>query len=562
MRNPFINALPVYANALANQTGVQVVYGADKTCTTGDVVYITPANSDDPAQRAMTIGKTVHEIGHVKHSDFEILKAMSSAEKMFSNLLEDIFIEKRMIAEFPGTASDLATMVEVLVGEDFFSKPDAEATPSSAIQSYMLYALRSEVLHQIALDQYAQEAKLILASKIPAGAMIRLDALMFQVVDCENSHDVLDLTRAILKMIEDEAKKEEEKEQQQAAQDQNQQSQSGDDGDSDGQETKDDGQSDADAPSGADADGVQAGQESGSGQEGKEAGSAGLKAILGAGESDVMEDVGSYLSRKLDQNAASSTSTSTNVSVHKIVPLNADKKGIDLDAEQNRVNAASNAIKVRTQAMLQTQTMATRHSSMTGNRLAVSGLYRARLDGRVFQKVKEGIKIDTAIMMLVDISTSMNASDVQLACDAALATTLAFDRPGVKTAVAAFPYGAGQCAAVKSWDMRPAAAIPAYKHLKANGGTPMAEAMLLAGIELMKRSEKRKILFVNTDGDPNNADQARWVIDIARKGGIQVMGLGIDADAAAVFGKSNSRRISSIAELPSAMIGMLESAMS
>ena len=541
MRNPFINALPVYANALASQTGVKVVYGADMTCTDHETVYVTAANSEDPSQRAMTIGKVAHEIGHVKHSDAAILPTMTPLDRMFRDVLEDIYIEGKMKAEFPGVSSDLATMVSELVKEGFFATPQEEESAASMIQAYMLYSLRSEVLGQTVLSDFAAEAKAFLASKIPQGAMVKLEALMFQVCDCENSHEVLELAREIIKMLGDEAKKEEEEKKQQQAQQQadgsNDQPAGGDQPDSPGQSGGDDGD----------------GMGDGSVDE-----QTGLQEILGAGESDIKEDVGSYLSRKLDQNAAASDDK-TNVSPFDFQGLKPKAMG-NIDAEKNRVSAATNALKVRAQAMLQTQTLATRHSSLTGMHLNVSSLYRANLDGRVFEKVKEGIKIDTAIFMLVDISTSMNEGAIRLASDAALATTLAFDRPGIKTAVAAFPYFE-KCAVVKTWDMQPAAAIPCYLELRPNGTTPMAEAMMAAGIELMKRREKRKILFVNTDGAPDNIGKANWVVDIARNGGIQVMGLGIACDASKVFGASNSRRIASIAELPSAMVGMLESAM-
>lgn len=193
----------------------------------------------------------------------------------------------------------------------------------------------------------------------------------------------------------------------------------------------------------------------------------------------------------------------------------------------------------------------------------------AATGGPVFVKKIEGQKIDTAFTVLIDCSGSMSGHPLKLACDAALATTLAFDLPEVKSRVLAFPaYVPGEvnpadCAnySVKQWNERPSAPVKDYQWLEAGGGTPLAQAAFGACMELIRRKESRKILLVATDGVPDHIESARWVIDLARASGIQVLGLGIRHDTDSLFGVNSSRRVDSLGELSTAMIDLMSSAM-
>ncbi len=276
-----------------------------------------------------------------------------------------------------------------------------------------------------------------------------------------------------------------------------------------------------------------------------------------------IKDTGDALKEALGQvETPPSSSSSTVPFVNMMFDHKATTNVVDIDAERNRVNAASNALKVRAQSLLQAQTMSTKRSVLMGTKLNVKNLHQAKLGGPVFQKEKKGIAVDTAILILVDRSGSM-ANQIGLATDAALATTMAFQRHDVKTSVFTFPYTRGQegNGVLKSWDEQPTAAISSYQYLGVEGSTPMAEAMMGAGIALMQRPEKRKILLVATDGQPDNPGQAQWVISLARRSGMEVLGLGILCDTSKVFGHLWSGQIDDINNLPTAMIGMLDNIM-
>lgn len=59
----------------------------------------------------------------------------------------------------------------------------------------------------------------------------------------------------------------------------------------------------------------------------------------------------------------------------------------------------------------------------------------------------------------------------------------------------------------------------------AGGGTPTAEAMAIAGYELLKRKEKKKLMFILTDGEPNNEKSVEQVTKELRRKGIKVVAI-------------------------------------
>lgn len=57
------------------------------------------------------------------------------------------------------------------------------------------------------------------------------------------------------------------------------------------------------------------------------------------------------------------------------------------------------------------------------------------------------------------------------------------------------------------------------------GGTPTAEAMAIAGYELNKRKERKKLMFIITDGEPNDRNQVFNMTKDLRKKGIKVVAI-------------------------------------
>lgn len=88
-------------------------------------------------------------------------------------------------------------------------------------------------------------------------------------------------------------------------------------------------------------------------------------------------------------------------------------------------------------------------------------------------------------------------------------------------------------------------------------GTPTDQAIWAARGLLLQRPEPRKILLVVTDGDPNDWDLTDSATSRTMRDGIEIAAIGVQSDAVKRFWKNN-RVISTVADLPAAMFGMME----
>jgi hypothetical protein len=95
--------------------------------------------------------------------------------------------------------------------------------------------------------------------------------------------------------------------------------------------------------------------------------------------------------------------------------------------------------------------------------------------------------------------------------------------------------------------------------ISASGGTPLAPAMLWAGLNLLRQDRSRRVLFVLTDGDPDNAAQCRDVLADLRRLRIEPLGLGVQHDVGHLFAVHG--RVDQLADLPRTVFSMLSRAL-
>lgn len=187
----------------------------------------------------------------------------------------------------------------------------------------------------------------------------------------------------------------------------------------------------------------------------------------------------------------------------------------------------------------------------------------AKVSDRVMRKRIEKIAPNTACHLLIDGSGSMaEANRIQQAVLAASAFAMIMEVCGHKVAVSVFQMpsvsgykvlidagfvdengyaDAARAVAVglryqpvnlyrlKNWNESVSRAIPKLTSASqmCNGGTPMGEAIVMAAKDLASRQEKRKVLMVFGDGQPNDENYARYACKYAERLGLEVVLVGI-----------------------------------
>ncbi|GGP69764.1 hypothetical protein GCM10009347_38710 [Shewanella algicola] len=135
---------------------------------------------------------------------------------------------------------------------------------------------------------------------------------------------------------------------------------------------------------------------------------------------------------------------------------------------------------------------------------------------------------NAAIALLIDKSGSMSDEDMTMANSVAYSLSTALDGiHGVESLVGYYPVIGNQedmLGIVKSFEEKKSAQgfnIDSY------GTTPTADAITSATSLLMSRGEPRKLLFVITDGSPDNVALTEKAIEEATALGVKVFGIGI-----------------------------------
>ena len=555
-------ALPVVAGFITDKTHIPVIRG-ERASTDGVAIYLPRRSELDlsEADLVTSVAYLYHECGHILHSNFA-LSASTPLEQAITAVLEDVRIEALVMRRFPAAQRYLSRLVALYVEHGLAGKksqcfaPVSEQDSEAAIlQWYMLYRLRHDVLKQIALAPVLDSAVAAVRKKFPLGMRTRLDALMFEVRRCASEDDVFALAAEIIRMIKEE----------EAAQEPRQESQSQDEA------------HDAEPGSGA-WPGPRAaakskpgpGRRSGSSQspgqsqaQAPEAGAPGtqsaLAQLLNMGESDVVQSIGTMMADALNASAQARQDRDDAVTMPNVHRVSFPTRPVDM----TRIAASINAIRTQTLSWMSRAAEADVQHARAGVHLDFSRLHAARFGGEIFLRKTEGIDLNAAVSILIDRSGSM-CSTIALAAEAALATMLAFDVPGIETQVSVFPMVCGRdegVAVVKGWQERPRHLAGRVAALNAEGGTPMSEAILWALADILRRQESFRVLMVVTDGAPNNTVSARRLIALARSQGIAVLGLGIGVDPSSVFNARYSASVTSATGLARPMVALIKAAM-
>lgn len=586
-------ALPAIVGFITDKIGIPVMRGL-KACTNGSVIYLPKLPDLGLSTRDVVraIAYIYHECFHVLWTNFALaVGALPPLQQAVVRVLEDIRIELKGIGRFPAARRYLGQLVQIFTEDGVAGKSPGfralgeDASEAELLQFYMLYKLRSEMLGQDLIGPALAPTEVAARAKFPRGMMVRLDALMFQVAECESTDDVFSLAEAIASMIKEEKEKEDERKANEKAEqpsdgqeDQQVEGGGADGGDGTSQQSEaaelngdDDeaGDPGAQSPQAAD-EGDGSGEEtSAQSQESPESGEANgaggsgdLESLLGMAEADLADTIDEMLEEVI--NSTAEQLVGQGVSMPNVHKLRLGQGQADIAA----LRAAINAVRTKTLQWMASQTETDVMHSRQGISLDFARLHQAKRGGAVFMRAEEGIDLNAAVSFVIDRSVSMSRT-IQSAASATVAAMLAFDVPGIETQVSVFPvYGAvgdqssdEGVAVVKRWEESPRHLAGRIASLDVSGGTPMAEAILFAAADIVRRDETLKMICVVTDGEPNDEASTKEVIAVARQSGITVVGLGIGVDPSAVFGRQYSAALHNVTELSGAMIKLVKASM-
>lgn len=516
MNHPLKNALPIVAAAYGEKFGVKVLIQGQDAFTDGERIVIPTANPDDPHYQQIAWGYLAHEAAHIRHTNFDMVQKASSKpiRKALLNIIEDVRIENELAKDYPGTRRSISQVIEYMVDTQQMCVPE-QLEPASNLQAWLLFRLRCHFLGQKALTPLYQAVDERVRQLFPAVAMSRLSAMLTAVPSLASTGEVLKLVDAIVAMLEEESR---------PPQDES----DADSGNDIGQDASNDSNNSSDSQTpekdlSATEDFAETGDSDNSDQ------ADNLRQALEASAAQFEPDTFAQVAEVLSEQAEGHQGVTPLSLPQAEQAMLGDEAILTLSASE------SAQIRARLRGMVQSSQDNRNHAKRQGLRVATHRLAASQAgESRLFIQRQPRIAPNAAVHLLVDISGSMgkpigegNRKYFHVANEAALALAMALEGiPGVVPAVSYFP-GIHQEVSIALLPRQSVRHRAACFDQKPRGCTPMAQAMWFAANSLLAQKQKRKLMIVLTDGDPDDWAATHDIVDRCRRSGFELLGIGI-----------------------------------
>mgnify|MGYP001348268274 CR=1 FL=1 len=255
-----------------------------------------------------------------------------------------------------------------------------------------------------------------------------------------------------------------------------------------------------------------------------------------------------------------------------------------LNEVREQTNYLRSSLRQMVRAMEHTNVIhGTRRGNFLSNRTLVDtalSMRNSRMPKRAFYNTDDQVDTSIACAICLDESGSMGGS-LSEATKMLIALTEPIDQIGGK--VLAYGFRNTYCHSqthhpvnshrhedyyplvydvFKSWNERFTTVKGRFAHTIADGSTPMSDGIQFGLDQIKYRTEKHRIIFVLTDGEPNWGHQPviAWQQRVAKEMGIHIVGVGWGRDAAGVktLYKDNVW-CQKVEDVPSALVSKLRS---
>lgn len=454
------------AKSLAASSEVKLIFGGNRAATNGKIVYLPLMREMDKKMSDITLGFLVHEIAHIRFTDFKI------GIDGFFNVFEDIRIEKKIRSELKGAEHLFQQVTDFAVNLRLSAPVDTD--PFNTVCSWLIVHAQNKVLGR----GIKQREILLKVDSDLIGVWGDIRPMLNKYLErSKYLTDCASAKRLSEDLIKDLSKLESMPQQGEPQQDESQQGGSG----------------------------------------------YGFSKRIseGATAEDAIEQVKKELNDMFADNA--DKIITQRGEIEEIAGVNSGVSNIPECVNENLISSAKETQKSLTRAvktLIEAETRDSRYTAKHG-KIATSRLTRT-VTGQsdIFYRKQEGKGIDTAVTVAVDMSGSMQADNRSVyALTAKLGLIEALNSvSGVTVRGILFP-GITSGYAVEQCVGRGKKPNPALSSLKPRGGTPLIEAITDAKDELVMTSAKKRVLIVITDAVVNQ-EVANRAEEIAERNNI------------------------------------------
>ncbi|MBQ0918274.1 VWA domain-containing protein [Hydrogenophaga aromaticivorans] len=484
-------ALALYAQVLARKFGVNIEWRESGTAATdGKTIYVDPRyrSIGTAAQAATLFGLIAHETGHLRLTDFSVLKQEGMTPLLHSlhNILEDVWMEREFTKTYPSVWSDIVESMINMRQMGLYGPPGADHVLRPAGSLFAGFVLSFALGRHYELEDFAKDAGkwCAVAVKRFGDDVVKRAQTVIRAVDNVNSTGAaMDLARQLLALLQEKADTSNEE---QAAQ------------------------------------GKGAGQQ----QEARNAAQA-----LQASEKDLQSvhtEKGDALKEGVQKDApGGGHGSQLSVGVRSGRLLR--EEGYTLPEFEGQRSTVRASLAGRLERLLEASVNIDVEYRRSGGRMDSRLLPAIRLGRQdVFVRRDDGEAIDTAVTIALDGSGSMR----DIWAGALSAAYAAMDVMRSHSVAVALDVFSGSASYSMHTHDQPWTGMRESPFILPGGGTPTGAALNVAASVLVQRSEARKIVLLVTDGGPDNLGQAIAVTREAQGAGVDVAHVFIGGDGA------------------------------
>lgn len=565
---------------------------AQTAYTDGKKITLPVVSTLGTEEHAILIeGLLDHEAMHCRFTDFGVaLGKMEPIVASLTNLIEDVWGEREQGKIYPGCARNIRRSMEVMIRLGWYRGPvdGVQESPPSAMTNFLVNGLLARLYQSPELEAFATKYRALLSGMVGERLVQRIwetackvDRVQSTLQAASLAKEIVDLLRHALPPESPQASKGKGEaspsdgadsrgtQGQGQGNDQGQSQSSSHGGEngaspSDGKQKSQAGSSVA-GPDQSGTSGGSQGQQNGSDRAGESRGNA-IKQILDAKPDQLAaSDMGDRLLAALNgQGKAGSSadddrhaslvdrvsnpgaSAGADVGYPSVEPKLADSDAFRFKAHHLAAIAMSRGIEVKLgtklESLLEARTDSFVLHKRSGKRLEARRAARlslGKLD--VFRSVEEGDEVSTAVHFLIDCSASMlnnfagtarrtdstpvEESRIVAAAAVTYAAAQVLEKHDVPFAMACF---GSRHLSLKTFDDRwPVARKRGLT--ESLGGTQTDLAVMRIANDLVCRDEARRLVVLVTDGESNDDELTRVVMNEVRKLGIEFAALFIGA---------------------------------
>ena len=581
------------ASLLGRKYNVNILFGGNEAKTDGDTIYLPHWDFHDPRKRNALYGLIFHEAaGHVRNTDFDALQRVARARRntqakvpdelwhAASNILEDIRIERAGLLQYPGAKSLLNSVCE-LVFEDYPRAEDQDNHWTLAL-NWSILTFRSRILGQTVLKHLSESYTAVARQQFGDDVLSSAITIAQEAAIARDTVAVLQLAERLVALFDDALPPEQKPEQPPQPQQQptGSQGHDGQQGGSDGSQGQDGQQGGSDGSQGQ--DGQQGSSDGSQGQDGQQGSSDGAGG--GASGSGQASTVAKPLSKALPdkanlarydvaQSLARKAKAPDGGPAHEVgyvqPNVGSDVAGggrIDLDDVSSELRQAVTLRQGIVGAVSPMLCGDAEYSEprRSGRALDPRQLTRVKTDPdpKVWRTLQIEDDQSVAVQILIDTSSSTRQNNIlEEERKSALSLASALEQyPLVETAISHFPadsnLGRDLAPLLKPFDRPVSLCLKGWP--RAKGGTPLGAAYRASAFNFFLSDKERKILFVMTDGKPDNEAQASTARLWLKQMGVEVYGvvIGQKTFPAEIF--DDAILIQTASELPRAIMELVK----